>query len=205
MAHVCLRGLSWQLYQALMQDVGDGRIWRAAYSQGVLELRRPSYPNEEAKQILQDFVTTVVDELGIEARSLGALTLERKDLEKAIEPDSCFYIQSEALVRGKSDIRLPDDPPPDLAIESDHANSSLNKHNIYAALGVPEIWRYRRQQLEIYLLDGITYVRSPQSRVFPFLPVAEVPSLIERSREIGQRKAVKAFRARIQSLITESN
>ncbi|MEL6136211.1 MAG: Uma2 family endonuclease [Cyanobacteria bacterium J06628_6] len=203
--HVCLRGLSWQMYQALVNDVGDGRAWRIAYSQGVLEIRMPLTEHEEPKEILGDFVTVMVELLDLELRKLGALRLDRADLTKAIEPDACFYVQNEPQVRGKS-IQLPADPPPDLAIESDYTNSSLNKQDIYAAIGVPELWRYRRQQLEVYILtEAGTYQRADQSLTFPLFPAAEIPAFIDLCKEIGQRKAVKAFRARMQSLITESN
>lgn len=195
-----LHGVSWSTYKSLMAEVGDGRAWRIAYDSGVLELRMPLTAHEEPKRLLEDFVTAMVDELGIEARSLGALTLECEELSRAIEPDSCFYIQNERLVRGKN-IHLPEDPPPDLVIESDHTNSSLNKHFIYAALGVPELWRYAKKRLQIYLLVDGQYQLSDESLAFPFLPVAEVPDLIERSKEIGQRAAVRLFRDRIRAVL----
>jgi len=195
-----LRGVSWSTYRLLMADVGGGRAWRIAYASGVLEFRMPLEEHEEPKRILEDFVTAMVDELGIEARSLGALTLEREELSRAIEPDSCFYIQNELRVRGRK-IRLPEDPPPDLAIESDHTNSSLNKHYIYAALGVPELWRYAKKTLQIYLLVDGQYQLSDFSLAFPCLPVSEVPDLIERSKEIGQRATVRLFRDRIRAVL----
>jgi hypothetical protein len=36
-----LKGISWQTYRALMQDVQDDRPWRIAYSDGLLEIRMP--------------------------------------------------------------------------------------------------------------------------------------------------------------------
>jgi Uma2 family endonuclease len=193
-----LNGVSWSTYKLLMADVGDGRAWRIAYASGVLELRMPFEEHEEPKRILEDFVTAMVDELGIELRSLGALTLESEALGRGIEPDSCFYIQNELRVRGRS-ICLLEDPPPDLAIESDHTHSSMNKHDIYAALGVPELWRYAKKTLQIYLLVDGQYQLSDKSLAFPFFPVNEVPELIERNKEIGQRAVVRLFRDRIRA------
>lgn len=208
---VTLKGVTWQTFQALIGEVGDDRAWRIAYDRGVLEIRMPLEEHEEPKELIVDFVTVMVDELGLEIRKLGALTLEREDLKRAIEPDTCFYIQNEALVRGRK-INLPDDPPPDLAVESDYTSSSLNKHTIYAAIGVPELWRYRRQKLEVYRLtessdagqgEGVErkYELSDQSLAFPFLPIAEVPAFIEQSKTIGQRAAVRLFRARIGEIL----
>ena len=201
---ITLQNLSWQTYQALVADVGDNRAWRIAYSQGVLEIRVPRSEHEEPKEILSDFITVIVDELEVELRKLGALTLERADLAQAVEPDACFYIQSEAAIRGQQQIRLITDPPPDLVIESDYTNSSLNKHSIYAALGVPEIWRYYRQQLEVYVLVGQNYVRAEKSVAFPFLPIDEVSSLVEQSQTVGQRKTVRQFRQRLQEILSNS-
>jgi Uma2 family endonuclease len=151
--------------------------------------------------MIECFVTSLVDELGIELRSLGALTLEREDLTRAIEPDTCFYIQNESLVRGKS-INLPADPPPDLVVESDYTNSSLNKFTIYASLGVPEIWRYRARSLQVYQLVDGTYQQTHQSLAFPCLPIAEIPGLIEQSKTIGQRATVRLFRERVRELLS---
>jgi len=193
-------GVSWPTYKAVMADVGDGRAWRIAYDQGVLEIRMPLQKHEQPKVLLASFVEALADELDIEVMHLGSLLLEREDLNRAIEPDTCFYIQNESLVRDK-EINLSVDPPPDLAIESDHTHSSMNKHDIYAALGVPELWRYHKQTLQIYLLVDSKYQISDRSLAFPCLPVAEVPEFIERSKEIGQRSTVRLFRERIRELL----
>lgn len=197
-----LNGIRWQTYTALMADVGDDRAWRIAYDGRTLEIRMPLPQHEEPKGLLESFVEALVDEIEIEIRKLGALTLEREDIKQAIEPDSCFYIQNELRVRGKDRIHMPNDPPPDLAIESDHTNSSLNKHAIYAAMGVPEIWRYRRKTLEVYCLNDGQYELSNQSLAFPFLPIAEIPEFIERSKEIGQRATVREFRVRLREILS---
>jgi len=197
---VVLKGVSWSTFKALLADVGDDRTWRIAYDRGVLEIRMPLEEHEEPKRLIESFIEAIVDELEIELRSLGSLTLEREELSRAVEPDSCFYIQNESLVRGRN-IYLPNDPPPDLVLESDHTNSSVNKDAIYAALGVPELWRYRRVSLQVYQLIEGKYEMCDRSLAFPFLPVAEIPSLIEQSRTIGQRAAVRLFRQRIRELL----
>lgn len=201
---VVLKGVSWQTFQALLADVGDDRAWRIAYDNGVLEIRMPYLEHEVPKRLLESLVEWIADELDIEVMSAGSLLLEREDLTRAIEPDTCFYIQNEALVRSR-DIDLETDPPPDLAVESDYTNSSLNKFTIYAALGVPEIWRDRRQTLEVYQLVEGKYETVAQSVAFPFLPIAEVPGFIEQSRAIGQRAAVRLFRTRIREILQDRN
>ena len=200
---VVLKGVSWQTFKTLMAEVGDNRAWRFAYDRGVLEIRMPLQEHEQPKIMLAYFATTIADELEIEIMELGALTLEREDLTRAIEPDTCFYIQNESLVRSKN-ISLPEDPPPDLAIESDFTNSSLNKFTIYASLGVPELWRYRRQTLQVYQLVEGKYEECDRSLAFPFLPITEVPGFIEQSKTIGQRSAVRLFKTRIREILQSS-
>ncbi len=197
---ITLTGIKWPTFKAIMSDVGEGRAWRIAYGQGVLEIRMPLTEHEEPKGMIESFVEAFADELEIEVRKLGALTLEREDLTRAIEPDSCFYIQNESVVRGKS-INLPADPPPDLVVESDYTSSSLNKFSIYAAMGVPEIWRYRNQSLVVYHLVEGNYQERENSLAFPFLPIAQIPILIEQSKSIGQRAAVRLFRDRVREVL----
>ncbi|NQE34319.1 Uma2 family endonuclease [Microcoleus asticus] len=198
---VILKGVSWSTFKALLADVGEDRAWRIAYDRGLLEIRMPHLEHEVPKGLIESFIEATADELEIEVMKAGSLTLEREDLTRAVEPDTCFYIQNEASVRGKRDINLPEDLPPDLAIESDYTNSSVNKDSIYAALGVPELWRYRRESLQVYQLVEGKYEVCDRSLAFPFLPVAEIPGFIEQSRTVGQRAAVRLFRQRIREIL----
>lgn len=198
---VILKGVSWPTFKALLADIGEDRTCRFAYDQGVLEIRMPLQEHEVPKGLIESFIEAIADELEIEVMKLGYLSLKREDLTGFIEPDTCFYIQNEVRVRGRK-INLPEDPAPDLALESDYTTSSLlNKFTIYASLGVPELWRYRNQTLEVYLLVEGNYQPAGQSLAFPFLPLAEVPGFIEQSKTIGQRAAVRAFRARIREIL----
>jgi Uma2 family endonuclease len=203
-ARVVLRGVSWQTFKALMADIGEDRSCRIAYDQGMLEIMVPYEQHEEPKILISSFVEALADELEIEIRQLGSLTLEREDLTRTIEPDTCFYIQNEFQVRGK-EIKLPDVPSPDLVVESGYTRSSLNKFNIYASLGVPELWRYRKQTLQVYQLVEEKYEQRDKSLAFPFIPIAEIPGLIEQSKTIGQRASVRLFRTRIIEILKSNN
>lgn len=196
-ARVLLRGVSWQTFKALMADIGEDRSCRIAYDQGMLEIMVPYEQHEEPKILIAEFVTATADELEIEIRQLGSLTLEREDLTRAVEPDTCFYIQNESQVRGK-EIKLPHVPPPDLVVESDYTHSSLNKFNIYAALEVPELWRYRKQSLQVYQLVEGKYEKMDKSLAFPFIPIAEIPRFIEQSQDLRRytRYSGSAIRCR---------
>ncbi|MBW4622624.1 MAG: hypothetical protein KME17_25115 [Cyanosarcina radialis HA8281-LM2] len=81
---VVMRGISWQTFKNLMEEVADDRAWRIAYDRGVLEIRMPLLEHEVPKGLLESFVEAIADELQIEVFKAGSLTLEREDLTKAI-------------------------------------------------------------------------------------------------------------------------
>ena len=96
------KGVIWQSFQALLTDAGDARAWRIVYDNGVLEIRTPYQAQEFPIIILAYFVNATADELEeIGAMQLGALLREKEELQRAIEPDTCFYIQHQALVISK--------------------------------------------------------------------------------------------------------
>ena len=73
-----------------------------------------------------------------------------------------------------------------LSCEIDLTNASQPKFPIYAALGVPEIWRYDGSQAYFYHLAGAQYVETSHSQAFPFLTGAILAQFIEQSKTEGQ-------------------
>ena len=76
-------------------------------------------------------------------RTLGSTTISREDLDRAAEPDCADYIDHQPQVAGRR-IDFATDPPPDLVVEVISTSTDLDKNRLYAALGVPELWRYWR-------------------------------------------------------------
>ena len=70
-------------------------------------------------------------------------------------------------MRQREDIDLTVDPPPDLVIEVDITSPSLNKMPIFAALGVPEVWRYDGRQVSIFILGAGEYTSVEEGTTFP--------------------------------------
>ena len=85
------------------------------------------------------------------------------------------------------------DPPPDIAVEIDLHRDSLSKSSIYAALGVPEIWRYDGQVMTIYYLEQDHYVTVETSRALPLLSATILSQFLSRLRDEGELPAVLAF------------
>ncbi|MBD0312516.1 MAG: Uma2 family endonuclease [Microcoleus sp. T3-bin5] len=195
-----ISGLTWKTYEALLQDLGDNRSTRIAYDQGVLEIRMPGEPHEIVNRLLAKIITVLAMELGMEANDFGSTTLNRETVDRGIEPDTCFYIQNEAAVRGKNRIDLETDPPPDLAIEIDL--TSRTQFNNYEALGVPELWRYNGRNLQISVLQHGKYIQSDRSLQFPNFPITElIPQYLHQSKSAGRNVAMKAFRSWVKAQI----
>lgn len=194
-----LKNISWQTYESLLKDVEEQPGIRLTYDRGRLEIMTPLAPHEGYKEVIGRFVQTLTEESNLEVRSLGSLTCKREDLARGLEPDQCYYIQNERLVRELEQIDLNQDPPPDLAIEIDITSSSINRLDLYAALGVPEVWRYEGQKLTIYQLEGEIYQECDRSPAFPILPPNEVVRFLELRKSIGENSMIRSFREWVRS------
>ena len=193
--HIVLDGVSWELYEHLLKEIGD-RPLRLTYDNGELEIMSPLPQHEMGKIAIGDMIKAILDECDIPRLALGSTTFRRRLKKKGLEPDDCFYIKSRALIAGKKRINVPKDPPPDLAVEIDVTSRSIPRLPIYAALGVPEIWRYDGKSLECLVLRGGDYATSEFSLTFPKLRVADLRQFIRIAEEkCDQTAALKAFRA----------
>ncbi|BAY30262.1 hypothetical protein NIES2107_21060 [Nostoc carneum NIES-2107] len=189
-----IKNISWSAYKNILAELGENRNSRISYSQGMLEIMAPLPEHEVSKKIIGNLVEILLEELDIEFWSLGSTTFDQEKMDAGVEPDDCFYIQNEAAVRGKDRIDLTIDPPPDLAIEIDI--TSRTRFNNYEVLGVPELWRWKGNRLEINVMINGKYVASTASAVFPNLPIAQViPEYLMRSKVEGRNATMKAFRA----------
>ncbi|MGD1849748.1 MAG: hypothetical protein ACFCBU_03805 [Cyanophyceae cyanobacterium] len=74
-------------------------------------------------------------------------------------------------MRGKARLNLAVDPPPDLVLEID--TTSRSHPEIYAALGVAELWQYSKKGLEIKHLDPVdkSCQAKDESQYFPGCPL----------------------------------
>jgi Uma2 family endonuclease len=196
-----LHNISWQTFETLLKETGEDRGSRFAYDCGTLEIMTPLYEHENPKIQFDRFIVALAEELEIEIKSAGSMTLKRKATNRGIEPDNCYYIQNEPAVRGKQELDLETDPPPDLAVEIDITSSSVNKFGIYSALGVPELWRYNGRVLKFYQVAEGQYVECEFSIAFPIVSVAEMSRFIEQSKTTGEITLLKSFRAWVRSKI----
>jgi Uma2 family endonuclease len=190
-----LGSVPWRSYQRLLR-IFDDRHLRITYDRGALEIMTLSPEHERFKCLLGYLVLVLVEELGWNMASFGSMTFRRKKHRRGLEPDQCYWIQSEPMVRGKDKIDLRRDPAPDLVIEVDWTHSSLDRLAIFAVLLVPEVWRFDGQDLRVYLLgpDG-RYAESERSRGFPFLSITELARFVARRSNQSETDVVREFRA----------
>jgi Uma2 family endonuclease len=196
-----LRNIDWSRYRSLADALGEVHV-RLTYDRGKLELMTLSHGHERWSNLLGRFVEVLTEELEMPCQSGGSTTLDREDLERGLEPDQCYYIEHETAVRNKDDIDLGIDPPPDLVIEVDVSRSSLSRMDIYAALGVPEVWRFDGTSLHVYRLAEGRYVEGDHSPHFPHLPLAEVHSFLLRRNTMDETSLIRAFRQWVRGLQT---
>lgn len=188
-----LQEVKWSEFEAILDELGNKRACRVAYSDGILEIRMPSPQHEKAKVLIGDMVKILLEELNMDNECFGSSTFKRQDIAKGIEPDDCFYIENFAQTIGKDRIDLTVDPPPDLAIEVDI--TSKTGLDAYQALGVPELWRFEDGQLRISLLQDGQYQDANFSPHFPNFPVSEgISQFLVRSQTEGRSQTLKAFR-----------
>ena len=198
-----LKNISWQTYEALLKDLESQRGIRLTYDRGLLEIMTPLAPHERNSRLIGRLVEALTEELNIEICSLGSLTCKREDLARGLEPDECYYIQNEPVIRSLEQIDLNQDPPPDLAIEIDITSSSINRLALYASLGVPEVWRYDGSRLIIYQLEGGEYRVCDRSSTFPLITSSEIIRFLELRKSNGETTLIRLFREWVRNQVQQ--
>jgi Uma2 family endonuclease len=171
--------VSWDTYERLLHDYEQCSSPRFTYDRGILEIMSPFSEHEAFGRFLDFVLAAWADATDTLVRITGSTTYKREDLQRGFEPDSSYYIQHEAAVRGKERIDLRVDPPPDLVVEIDITHSSLDKLSIYAQVGVPEVWRYDGTRLHLLVLQEGAHAASTVSRVMPPMTADALLTLLQ--------------------------
>ena len=199
---ILLNDVSWVEYERFLEDFEQRPGWRLAYDGGKLEIMPPTPEHEEYSFSFHDFIRAFCDEFDINLEGRRSATFRSELLDKGVEPDECYYIQSAEKVAGK---KIPTDkfPVPDVAVEVDITTESLDKFPIYAALKVPELWVYDGKILSFYELKGENYHQITHSRGLPQISAEDLAKFLEMSRSKGQTVALKSFRKRLGEITKE--
>ncbi|MEG4286927.1 Uma2 family endonuclease [Microcoleus sp. A006_D1] len=197
-----LSNISWQTYETLLTELSHRRL-RLIYNRGILEIMTPSPEHEHFKEVLGRFVETLAEELDVRIEPLGSTTFKRPEL-LGVEPDKCFYIQNVSAIKGKKRLDMSQDPPPDLVLEIDITSRSDSTLQIYADLGVPEVWIYNGSRLRINRFESQGYVECDRSLAFPSVAILEIVSFLEQAETMDYLELVKAFRNWVKGQINQN-
>ena len=189
-----LQGINWEFYEQLLEEFKSSNALHFAYDNGILEVEVPLGKHEIPIRILADLVSNLCVEKDIEVRNVGSTTFRKRAKAKGIEPDTAFYIQNEAQVRGLLDLDLTKAPAPDLAIEVDVTSPSLNKLPIYAGLGIAEVWLYNGKKIEFLKLNREKYEPIKNSLALPFLTSEKATEFLKIGLKESYNKWVKEVR-----------
>lgn len=205
-----LRDVPYKLYLRL-RGIHANRHMRMTYHDGTLEIMtlRHLY-HEVPSRRLGLIVLVVCSELNILWHGAGSATFHRGGdgplKGKGKEPDQSFYFGDEARLVAVANIDRFDfeagDPPPDLWIEVDNRSSSRGKLPVYAALGVPEVWRYRSRKKTLAflrLVDG-SYEPVERSLALPML----TPALVLHALSLGEGVSESSWFGRLRDWVRET-
>lgn len=190
---VTFHGVSWEDYEGLLDQVGEASGLRISFDDGRLTVMTLSTEHENYARFLEKLLTIISLRLRLNIRFFGGATMKKAKRRKGLEPDACFYVQTADRLGTRMQLDFEVDPPPDIAVEIDVHHDSLFKFPIYAALGVPEVWRYDGQHLTISVLREGQYVTTPQSQALPLLTGQVLTEFLTRLREEGELQALLAF------------
>jgi Uma2 family endonuclease len=189
---VVLRGVSWEGYLQILNALPQSRAARLTYDDGVLEITVPSESHEFSGRLIECFIRTLVELMDMRMKTMGSTTMNYPQLKKGAEPDNAYYIQNQALVKGR-EVDFSQDPPPDLVVEVDITHTDIAKNQFYASLGVREFWRFNGKIWRIYQLQEGGYREIEVSLTFPQVPKERLYAFLVEAKE-DEIEAVRSLR-----------
>jgi Uma2 family endonuclease len=177
-----LEGVPWEAYVSLRDGLDDSGI-RMTYLEGRLELVGPSEIHEEEKKLIARLLEAWADEHDVDLRGFGSATYRREGERRGLEPDECYVVGPKEP-----------DAVPQLAIEVVVGSPLIDKLEVYAGLGIPEVWVWQSssRSMSVHLLVGGTYRHAERSALLPGLNLALLASFVRAGE--SHTALVKAYR-----------
>jgi Uma2 family endonuclease len=191
---VVLSDVSWETYEDTIEEFNGKNNPRFYYEKGNLLIMSNSSEHEDIKDTLVYLIYIFTEEFRINARSLGSSTYQREDIERGFEPDSCFYFENEPLIRGVKRLDMTIHPAPDLIIEVDITSLSTNRQSIFAAFGVPEIWRFDGEKMQILKLEDSQYSEIQNSLALPKVTAEMLTEFLQKSETLSRLEWIDGVR-----------
>lgn len=192
-----LENVRWETFVELAEQ-RRGSVPRMTFDEGVLELMSPRRQHENIGRLISRMVETYTEVMEIEIQTVASTTFKHKDLQKAFEADESYYIEHAELIRPKEEVDLSIDPPPDLFIEVEITSSAIQKLKLFAAMGVPEVWRHDGERLQMFMLSNDKYAPIETSRALGQLTAKIIDSFLVRRFDLGETAIIRQFRQSLQ-------
>ena len=205
-----LGGVTWPTYEQLRLAPQNDRykLTDDGPQMGLLEIECPGdgplgFAHEARRADLGVLLRAFFRHRRIDASAFSRLTLARRDADRRLEADECYFLR-EAAARLRSALRSravydldAGDPPPQLAVEVDLPRPAVDKLPILAALGVREAWVWRDDALAAYRLDGGRVREITQSVELPGFPLAAVTEIFAALPDAATIELEDAFAERL--------
>ncbi len=184
---ITLLPVSWETYEEILTERNGTHNPRFFYHDGKLLIMPTSLEHEAIIYFLELFINFVTVEWQINCTGFRSATFQREDIEDGFEPDSCFYFgDNEAKMLGKKRFDGLQDPPPDLVIEVDITSLSDVRFETFALFGVPEIWRFYDEKMQILKLEKGKYEIAENSLALPLVVAEKLTEFIYESVNINR-------------------
>src|ERR1700736_1311356 len=96
--------IDWRTYSRLLRIFVHRPSVRLTYDRGRLEIMNPLPEHETGAYLLGRFVDTLTEELSLPVKAGRSTTFRRRQRQRGLEADNCYWIANEARVRGKQTI-----------------------------------------------------------------------------------------------------
>lgn len=168
---VRLEGVSWQQYESLLSTLSeDFPALRMSYLSGTLEIMTNSPLHEKLKKIIGMLIEAYLLETRTRFIAIGSATFREAAKQRGLEPDECYCIGEEKAL-------------PDLAVEVVLSSGVVDKLDIYAGLGVSEVWVWEGGEFTILHLRSNGYEQLLSSELLPDCDVALLASFIKPDKQ----------------------
>ena len=198
---VILSNVSWKTYTRFVEETTDKiRNPRFYFDEGNLLIISVSSEHEGVKDSIVYLINILTEEFQVNARSHGSTTYLKDDIEKGFEPDSCFYFENESIIRGVKRMDMSVHPAPDLIVEVDITSLSTFRQHIFAAFGVPEIWRFDGEKMQVLRLENDKYVEIPNSLALPKVTAENLTEFVRKSETLSRLEWINEVRTWAKSV-----
>jgi Uma2 family endonuclease len=176
--------VSWETYEGLLRALGnDHPALRMTYREGTLEITTTSPRHERIKKLLARLLEAWADENEVRLDGYGAATFRSEAAARGLEPDECYALGELGSA-------------PDLAIEVVETHGDVDKLDVYAGLGVREVWIWEEGKLTVRRLESGRYTLSSASGLLPRIDLTLLAGFV---REGDQTAIVREYRRALRA------